>query len=310
MKNAVTFDSSSSTFIRTLSVDLPASILEDGWLLRDASGHLTFIVASPLSAEIASKIGKRVNLSIMNYCREKCIFDVDHPGVRRIIESAKWSYEYVRRSDKKNEKLTFKIRFIDRRIVGHDWLTQPVACWQTPEPARIVFASLKGGVGRSTGLAVVAADLAQKGHKVLAIDLDLEAPGIGTMLLRSVDQPKFGVLDWYVERGINGNDADMSLFLLDMIAPSPFSPSNGVIDVVPAVGRISDENPNNVLAKIARAYLESPQEDGPELGFLEKTQELIRQLSALNSYDVILIDARAGLNESTAAALLGLGADV
>ena len=95
-----------------------------------------------------------------------------------------------------------------------------------------------------------------------------------------------------------------------MIAPSPFSGGKGLIDVVPAVGRSSDSHPANVLAKLARAYLELPQNEGPPKSFLAQTQELLGQLSTLNQYDAILIDARAGLNESTAASILGLGADI
>ncbi|MFA7240666.1 MAG: AAA family ATPase, partial [Sulfuricellaceae bacterium] len=207
-----------------------------------------------------------------------------------------------------NEKID--IRLIDHRIVGHDWLTQPATGWQPPAPARIVFASLKGGVGRSTALAVLATELARQGRKVLAIDLDLEAPGIGTMLIDEEKKPKFGVLDWYVERGVGSVGMDDREFLLDMIAPSPFGRGKGLIDVAPAVGSASDAYPANVLAKIARAYLELSQENEQPLGFLQQTQVLIDQLSSLKHYDAILIDARAGLNESTAAALLGLGADV
>lgn len=310
MNNVVSFDTSLTIFVRALSLSLPAPTIEGGWVLRDASGHLTFIASSPLAAEVVIELNKHMKLHMFNYCRENCILSIDHPGVGRIIESAQSFNEVIRRSDRKSDNVNFTVRLIDRRIVGHDWLTQPAAGWQAPQPARIVFASLKGGVGRSTGLAVLAADLAQKGRKVLAIDLDLEAPGIGTMLLQSTEQPKFGALDWFVERGIRGSDADFSSFLRDMIAVSPFASNKGLIHVVPAVGGTSDEHPSQVLAKIARAYLELPQESGPSLGFLQQTQELIRQLSALNNYDVILIDARAGLNESTAAALLGLGADV
>jgi cellulose biosynthesis protein BcsQ len=40
------------------------------------------------------------------------------------------------------------------------------------------FYSFKGGVGRSMGLANVAALLSRKGHRVLVVDWDLEAPGI------------------------------------------------------------------------------------------------------------------------------------
>ncbi|MGO7565542.1 AAA family ATPase, partial [Rhizobium johnstonii] len=73
------------------------------------------------------------------------------------------------------------MRYIDRRFVGADWMSPPAS--EFVGTKRLVFGSLKGGFGRSTALAIFAADLSRDGKKVLCIDLDLEAPGIGTMLL-------------------------------------------------------------------------------------------------------------------------------
>ena len=68
-------------------------------------------------------------------------------------------------------------------------------------------------------------------------------------------------------------------------------------------------NPQNVLAKIARAYLaETMQQTGPT--FRDHIDKLVSSLTDQGRYDLVLIDARAGLHETTAAALLGLGADV
>jgi MinD-like ATPase involved in chromosome partitioning or flagellar assembly len=48
----------------------------------------------------------------------------------------------------------------------------------------VTFYSYKGGVGRSMSLANVAVLLAQQGERVLAIDFDLEAPGLHRYFLR------------------------------------------------------------------------------------------------------------------------------
>ena len=45
------------------------------------------------------------------------------------------------------------------------------------------FYSFKGGVGRTMALVNVAVELAQRGRRVLAVDFDLEAPGIDTFEL-------------------------------------------------------------------------------------------------------------------------------
>jgi hypothetical protein len=160
--------------------------------------------------------------------------------------------------------------------------------------------------------------MARQGKAILVVDLDLEAPGLGSTLLGptrlttailSEDRtPKYGTLDWYVENGLQplGND-----FLDDLIGVSALGASRGRVDVVPALGRMSQEHPANVIAKLARAYVEDPAPNGnPPKTFLDQTRDLVRTLSRFRAYDAILVDARAGLNESAAAALLGLGADV
>jgi CobQ/CobB/MinD/ParA nucleotide binding domain len=54
----------------------------------------------------------------------------------------------------------------------------------------ITFYSYKGGVGRSMALANVAALLAQRGRRVLAIDFDLEAPGLHRYFLDGERSPQ------------------------------------------------------------------------------------------------------------------------
>jgi len=110
---------------------------------------------------------------------------------------------------------TGQINLVDRRVTGGDWLRAPYP--PTSLPVRIAFASLKGGVGRSTALCVIAAHLAARGRRVLAIDLDLEAPGLGNMLLPDETLPDFGLLDWLAERSV-GPVVDE--FYPDVVAPS------------------------------------------------------------------------------------------
>lgn len=56
-----------------------------------------------------------------------------------------------------------------------------------PPPFIVTFFSLRGGVGRSTALAMAARSLARQGDRVLCIDMDLEAPGLAS-LFRLEDQ--------------------------------------------------------------------------------------------------------------------------
>lgn len=64
-------------------------------------------------------------------------------------------------------------------------------------PRITAFHSFKGGVGRTTAMAMLAWRLARSGRRVVCIDLDVEAPGLGTLLLgRSVSAEDPSVLEW------------------------------------------------------------------------------------------------------------------
>ncbi len=202
-----------------------------------------------------------------------------------------------------------QFRYIDRRIVGSDWLSGPYA--SSPKSRkRIVFGSLKGGVGRSTALVVAAAHFARQGLRVLTIDLDLEAPGIGSMLLAckpldGIDQrPRYGVIDYLLEEQV-GQVHDHQL--IDFIGKSAFS--EGFIDVLPAVGRETESRPTDFIPKLSRALTDGV-EDGRLIAFHEKIRSMIARFEDAGIYDIILIDARAGIAEISAAPLMTLGANV
>ena len=59
----------------------------------------------------------------------------------------------------------------------------------------ITFYSYKGGVGRSLLVASMAATLASWGKKVICIDWDLEAPGLGLYFRRYITHGACGLLD-------------------------------------------------------------------------------------------------------------------
>jgi CobQ/CobB/MinD/ParA nucleotide binding domain len=271
----------------------------ENFFLRDASGRLTFVPVSPIDQSSEEEI-RREAAKLLPYvdgesgaiASPEDLFD---PNLR---EENVGLPEWI-------EHKAFRgfVRLVERRIVGQDWLQPPRDPIEGVPPIT-VFASHKGGVGRSTALAVSAAALSEKGFSVLVVDLDLEAPGLGEMLLN--EAPKFGTLDYFVEDGLSNVDDS---FFGDLLAPSTIA-TGGSIHVVPAIGRIGYASPQNVLGKIARAYLEKVGPDGTTETFLERARTLVSQLAARANYDAIFVGVRAGLNEATAAAILGLGADV
>ena len=298
MANApVRFDDSLPILVREVSAELGDSALANGTVLRDISGRLSFFAANELSEETISRLSERLRSSLGEYARTD----------RVVASSSDYGTEAIR-----TDALTLcvsvgrhTVRLLDRRLVGVDWLRKPAS--SSPPPPRFVFASLKGGVGRSTSLAVVAAHLASRGARVLAIDLDMEAPGLGSSLLNSDTMPEFGIIDALVENSFGPLD---ERFFADLVGPSDLGDRHGRIDVMPAFGRRSISNPADVLAKIARAYAEDVRKDGSVATILDQVREIVDHFSKPERYDVILIDARAGLHETTASAVLGLGAEV
>lgn len=290
----VRFDESLPALVELVAGRVDAPTLERSVFLRDATGFLSVVIDDDLSEEAMVQWNKDAVELIGSYARsDGCVRDRSAPGASRLLAA----------SDAATLRLgEHAFKFVDRRMVGADWLLPPA----NPQGRkRIAFASIKGGVGRSTALAVTAAHLSARGLRVLAIDLDLEAPGIGSMLLSDAAMPTYGSLDYLVENGISQIDDD---FLANVSGKSTLGRSGGQVTIVPAFGRATLDRPAGGLAKIARAYLEDVTPEGP-ISLTEQVRQMVLTLEASGSYDVTLIDARAGLHETTAAVLLGLGAE-
>ncbi|WP_210248430.1 AAA family ATPase [Methylobacterium sp. WL103] len=284
--------------MRTLSDLAGADFVAGGTALRDASGRLTFVSDRAPKDELERKaLAEALGLALGPYARagRPILFRGD-AGAEPILEAA--------------DRLPIQVadvfcHLLDRRIVGSGWLDAPAH--KRPEPPRVVFATLKGGVGRSTALAVTAADFARRNRNVLVVDLDLEAPGLGNLLLDNDGTPEFGVIDYLVEDGIGGvTEADLRSY----VASSKLTePGGGRVDVLPALGLRSLRNPENILQKLSRAMIEDVI-DGRTVPVSEQISTMISRIAERQQYDAIFIDSRAGLAELAAPAVLGLGATV
>jgi hypothetical protein len=293
----VRFDDSLPILAKAVAAELGKDALLSGVALRDSTGRLAFFAPNDLDEATIERLSSRLRADLGCYARtDRIIAKASDFGARAILDDLTALHVSVGE---------YRLRLLDRRLVGADWLRAPSAI--APPPPRFVFASLKGGVGRSTALSVVAADLAARARRVLAIDLDMEAPGLGAMLLDDGTLPEFGVIDALVENGLCSLDDE---FMADLIGPSALGDNRGRIDVIPAFGQRSVRNPGDVLAKIARAYTEDVQPDGSIASILDQVRVLVDRVSDSMRYDAILVDTRAGLHETTASAILGLGAEV
>lgn len=185
---------------------------------------------------------------------------------------------------------------VDRLATENDW----ASIGQESEGApRVVFYSIKGGVGRSTALAATAWALAQRGRRVLVLDVDLESPGLSSALLPEGRRPAYGITDWLVEDLVENGDAVFD----HLIATSPLS-HDGEIYVIPAHGK----EPGEYIAKLGRVWMAKPRADGGRETWSRRLKRLIDALEVRLSPDIILMDSRAGIDEVAASCITDLGA--
>ncbi|MHB8811215.1 MAG: ParA family protein [Desulfobulbaceae bacterium] len=185
---------------------------------------------------------------------------------------------------------------VDRFATEGNWAT--ILPPSTTSP-RIVFFSIKGGVGRSTALAASAWALAERGKRVLVLDLDLESPGLSSSLLPEDRRPTYGIADWLVEDLVDNGDTVIE----NMVATSTLS-HNGEIFVVPAHGLEAGE----YIAKLGRVWMPKVSAQGSRESWSQRLHRLLEQLETRWSPDVTLIDSRAGIDEVASACLTDLSA--
>ena len=189
------------------------------------------------------------------------------------------------------------ITCVDRVVSGVEWSRSvPSAPGMSP---RIVFFSIKGGVGRSTALAVTAHALAEDGKKVLVLDLDLESPGLSSALLPEDRRPTYGIVDWLVEDLVDNGGAVFE----EMVASSLLS-HNGDIRVVPAHGSDAGE----YLSKLGRIWMPKRCSNGAQETWIARLRRLLTALEINEKPDVVLIDSRAGIDDIASACVTSLGA--
>lgn len=194
-----------------------------------------------------------------------------------------------------------KCRTLDRHLSKETWFgipQEPPWLLRDQTPPILSFFSFKGGVGRTTALVSVALQLARAGRRVCVIDLDLEAPGVGTLLAPVHGPTGYGVVDFLLEGSVvDPRRLDLADFIHVFEDPQALD-GGAPIDVVPA-GRLDGD----YLEKLARidyqALLQPASERSPLRALLER-------LRKERDADYILMDSRAGLHDIGGLALNGL----
>lgn len=192
------------------------------------------------------------------------------------------------------KNLTVKV--IDRLATSASWdeISQ-----ENAKPPRVVFFSIKGGVGRSSALAATAWHLAEQGKRVLVLDLDLESPGLSTAILPKEKQPAYGITDWLVEDLVDNGDA----VLTNMVATSDLS-RDGEIYVVPSHGATCGD----YVAKLGRVWMPKINSTGEQEPWASRLKRLLEVLEDKLKPDVVLIDSRSGIDDIASSSITHLGA--
>lgn len=192
---------------------------------------------------------------------------------------------------------------LERRVGKLPWLEGTIEPpWPGAEdaPTLVAFYSFKGGVGRTTTLASCAIQAAREGERVVILDLDLEAPGVGSLF--GVSETR-GLLDLLVEH-----------LATDQAEVEPCLQRSGLfsedwadrIEVLPA-GRLDA----GYLEKLARLDFSSTLSDpGGDAGSIPVRKALLAILDQLRQRPEpprwIFLDARAGLHDLAGLSLHGL----
>ncbi|WP_245986140.1 KGGVGR-motif variant AAA ATPase [Azospirillum thermophilum] len=301
------FDDGVRALVETAIRVIGPDAFEEARVFRDAFGRLGYCTKRPLNEELATELQVALADALGDWAYDEGTpVGPDSFAFDRLWEApSRW--ELIDRQTEGAEPIY--VDLADRRIVGQDWVVVPERATDAT-PRRLVFWSVKGGGGRTTALSVLAASLAAESRNVLVIDADLEAPGLGSMLLEKHLVPKFGLLDYLAESGLVAwEDADFDA----CVATSELTHkvgSLGLVDVVPAIGTATLAAPENMIAKLSRAFLEKPSEDGDPITVRRQLRTFVDRMAQRRQYDAVLIDARAGLSEFSASTLLGLGASV
>ena len=190
---------------------------------------------------------------------------------------------------------------LERTFSKSAWLSataQPPWDLDDPvNPAIVTFYSFKGGVGRTTALAAAAMLLARAGRRVVVVDLDLEAPGLGALLLTGIAPLDLGIVDYLLEVELTDRPP-LNLapdYAVIQTERTLIGEGHG-ITVLPA-GRINV----TFVEKIARLDFEKlvTQHDSPLV-------RLLNQIRTEYTPHFIFLDARSGLHDLGGLSLNGL----
>lgn len=194
-----------------------------------------------------------------------------------------------------------RLRTIQRHRAKSAWFDTPNdPPWPGGENSCTIalFYSFKGGVGRSTALAAVALRLAADGERVVVVDADFDAPGVGSFLPdRDGATSRHGAVDYLLEQPVLAT-SDTDPVIEDYLhrCSLKHSRADGEILVLPA--GVLDTAFIHKLGRVG--YARSTSDDThPFACLLQSIRENLEP-------HWILVDSRAGLGEISGLLTSGL----
>lgn len=148
-------------------------------------------------------------------------------------------------------------------------------------------------MGRTTALAASAMILAQKGKTVLAVDTDVEAPGLFSIFFDD-RQIRMGTVDFLVEYQADQAYApDMREYLTSVDGTVLKAEINGDIYVIPA-GKMDEQ----YLSKLARIDYQDTTPNGMRSALCCLIEQAVSFIESFGKpVDYVLLDARAGFHD-------------
>ena len=171
--------------------------------------------------------------------------------------------------------------------------------------AFVTFYSFKGGVGRSMALINVAGIMAGRGFRILALDMDLEAPGISYLMRQEehlADKKLPGVVDLLTDACTRGEEADLfALSPTEVVERYSYAyplpdyirlRAEGLLRIMP-VGRFDDCQYQSRLDSLNLGQL---YREGQGKPLIEAFKQVIEEAKM---FDFVFIDSRTGFSDES-----------
>ncbi len=276
------------------------NMLQSVTIIRDISGKLSFLLSMPGGMEDTKKqsLDNLLRTALKKYyqgniyCKENRNND--------LVEAMISEIELLRREREADGSIHWYL--LERAIAKKAWVecsNSETAVWSYEDavdgnkPKVVTFYSFKGGMGRTTALAATALSLAKEGKNVLAIDTDIEAPGLASLFFDE-NSITGGVVDYILEASVTPEDQriDMSTILKQVMDPLLLEEVSGQIFVIPS--GVVDEH---YLQKLARIDYQDAIPNNMKKQLSRLIEDAVTAITVMCPVDYVLLDSRAGFHD-------------